>query len=229
MYKEMVAFEKAVRKIEEKIAKLKNERDELVRQKAQLGREYNDMVIAEAVGDEPADTKQLAKLKKKIEEIEKEIKTIDERLEAIEERRAEKLSEYLPAMFRGYQREMKKAHDEILAKNADIFKMRCEYLLTLYEIHQRREEARRIHDKFIGLAREVTDEYEGMRFTLPGTNLFNDYYDTPIGITERESKQALNGYLPPNVMLYKVSGDVVFSNSAAATKLREIKAQEAEK
>lgn len=226
MYKEMKAFEKAIEKIDAKIAELEAEKNALIREKAQCGREYNDIVISEAVGDAPADTKKMAKLKKRMEEIGKEIAVIEERIEAIQDRRREKLREYLPDLIEGYKREMDKARREILAKNDDLFRMKAEYLIFLSEIYKRRQEALRIHDRFKSLAAEVTDEYRNYRFSMPGTNLFNDYMDIPLGITERESKQALEyGHLPPSVMLYQATGEMVLKDSDAATKLRKLKAE----
>jgi|GEM_PF-3502786 len=202
-------FMDAVRGVEGRLHDLADQKEKLTQQLRSLNEEYARMLTDEALG-KPVTERQLSAKKTEIEKVEKELAMVNERIAAIQAAKLERLREEIPEMRAEYERKMAEKRAEFEAKAKELREWKARYLLFLRDFGKLRNEMVDLHDDFKAKARLVTDQYEKDRLTLPGINLFNDYYgkDKMNAPTEEEIHNAYTRGIVPGWVLQYENGEV---------------------
>ncbi|WP_026677219.1 hypothetical protein [Fictibacillus gelatini] len=214
-YKEIDLFKKRVEKIESKLTDLQNERESVKREWASVEQQYESIIIADAVGDEGAKVSELPKLKRKSADLKSKLDELDTRIKAIEDRKKSVLVEQLAELEKGYSREMNKLSRSANELWAKLPELSAQYLLFLNDLGQLKREARELHEEFVRCNAEAGKEYSE-RFSFPNPMLFDSLNNIHLGVLEKDQKAALEGSLPPYVMLYQLTGEIDMSGNSVA-------------
>jgi hypothetical protein len=228
MYKELEQFRKRAEAIEKQIAELQVKQLEAQQELAAVTQEHDAMIIREATEGVTCDEKQLQRLKKKIQELQEKIEDYQHRISVIEEKRKEVLAELFDDLEKGYVRELESLQREASAQFNDAIKMGFEYLLALQRVGKLKERASKLHAEFLNQGRKAVDGLDDKyRFghSWINTTLFQyaDRYE--VGVSEQAQRQALNGYVSPQVMFYELTGEIEGYHNRALDKLRKLKSE----
>lgn len=221
-------FKDAMRSVQQREGQLFSSREELANRLRSLNEEYAKMITDEALGRDVTE-KQLSTKQAEIDRVQKELQIVEERLVAIRAAKRERLAEFLPQLEAEYREIMDKKEAEYREKLKEMRKWKADYLLNIRSLGRMRQEMYKIQEEFKFLASHATDKYERFRPHVEAVNLFSDYSgkDKRNAVAEDEVIDAFNyGTVPLWVKYYELTGEIVFSNSTAEAKLREMKARD---
>ncbi|NNU88677.1 hypothetical protein ETC04_16465 [Geobacillus sp. MR] len=228
MYREMTTFKKRAEAIEKQIAELQEKKREAQEELAKLTQEHDGMIILEATEGVACDEKQLGKLKKSMKELEDKIADYQHRISVIEGKRKEVLAALFDDLEKGYVRELESLQREASAQFNDAIKLGFEYLLALQRVGKLKERASKLHAEFLNEGRKAVDGLDDkyrLGHSWINTTLFQYADNFAVGVSERAQRQALNGYVSPQVMLYELTGEIEGYHNRALDKLRKLKSE----
>lgn len=226
MYREMITFKKRAEAIEKQIEELRAKQLEAKQELAAVTQEHDSMIILEATEGVACDERQLQRLKKKMKELQEKIEDYQHRISVIESKRREVLVELFDDLEKGYVRELESLQREATAQFNDAIRLGFEYLLALQRVGKLKERASKLHEDFLNEGSKAVDGLENKyRFghAWIDTNLFQYADNFAVGVSEQAQRQALSGYVSPQVMFYELTGEIEGYHNRALDKLDKLR------
>lgn len=224
-YRLIEEFDQKYNNVMGKVAELEAEKSNIAVRIGEAKKAYNDMIVAESLGDNKYSAADLSKAKKAIEKLEKEYSEIEEMVQGINDSRNEHLRKLLPEINTEFNKVAARVYSDIENQIPGLRECKARYIAFVYGLWVLHQEVSKAYQQ-LQRVHSITGDKLTRKPSMPRINFFNsgEGWDKCLAIFEHEIMEAYHsGKVAKWVQLFLETGEVVDNDQEAVKRFNEIK------